>query len=75
MTFKKNKDFGEFLQNKYKYALAYIIMDYANRYYKMKELLPYPVEWKDERNDDMNQDDTFLDWFDMYFELEDRKTK
>jgi len=69
LQFKVDKGFGNLLQNQYKFALAWIIMEYANKFYKEQKLMPYPIEWQDEKDEDIENSDDFKDWFEKNFEL------
>ena len=68
--FKKDINFGETLQTKYKHALLGLIFKYSKMFvddgYQLK---PHPDEWKQETKDVVENNDQFQTWFSDNFEL------
>ena len=50
-------------------AFVYILLTYANRYYKQQELCPYPEDWEREAEDCMADNNQVKEWFDNTFTL------
>jgi hypothetical protein len=62
LEFKKDKDFRGKLEGKYKHALIYLLMTYANTYYEDKCLKPYPDDWSEEAKECMESNNKFKNW-------------
>jgi hypothetical protein len=69
LQFKKDKDFKDKLCDKYKNALIYLILTYSNKYWNEKKLKDYPVEWIEQAEDVMNDNNEFSEWFKDVFEV------
>jgi hypothetical protein len=71
LQFKNNKMFSEDLCGQYKHALIYLILTYSNKYWIEKSLKEYPIEWKDDADEVMNDNNKFEEWFKDTFEIKD----
>jgi hypothetical protein len=69
LQFKKDKLFGEKLCNEYRDALIYLILTYSNTYWNEKKLKPYPLEWNEEADEVMSDNNKFEEWFYDNFEV------
>ena len=69
LQFKKDKTFGEKLCGEYKNALLYLLCTYSNHYWVEKKLKDYPVEWKDEADQAMEDNNKFSEWFRENFDI------
>ena len=69
LQFKKDKTFGEKLCGEYKNALLYLLCTYSNHYWLEKKLKDYPVEWKDEADQAMEDNNKFSEWFRENFDI------
>jgi len=65
LQFKRDKELGDKLCNQYRDALIYLIFQYSNYYYNEKALKPYPNEWNEQAQENMEDNDKFKSWFDM----------
>ena len=69
--FKKDENFGNLLQNKYKHALMALIYSYSKDFVDYgNKLKPYPKEWQEESNDVVSDNNKFKEFFDNYFEID-----
>jgi phage/plasmid-associated DNA primase len=68
IKFKADTSFSEKLTTTYKYALVHLLLDYASRFAETKQLAPYPDEWKQERDEVLQENNQFQYWFDNTFE-------
>lgn len=67
LEFKKDKNFGTKLRTDLKMALIELLAEYGNRYWKEKNLKPYPSEWNEEAMENMNDNNKFDSWFNENF--------
>jgi hypothetical protein len=69
--FKRDENFGNLLQNKYKHALMALIYSYSKQFvddgYKLKT---YPKDWELETKDTIEQNSKFKDFFEDFFEID-----
>jgi len=76
LEFKKDKNFGFNLRNKWKLPLIQLLAEYANKYWKEKKLNEYyPNEWKEEANENMEDNNKFDGWFNDNFTIDENKLK
>jgi hypothetical protein len=70
-VFKRDENFGNLLQNKYKHALMALIYSYSKQFvddgYKLKT---YPKDWELETKDVIDQNSKFKDFFEDNFEID-----
>jgi hypothetical protein len=74
LQFKKDKDFKDKLCDQYKNALIHLILSYSNKYWNEKKLKEYPVEWNEEAEDVMKDNNQFSEWFKDTFEIKEGAT-
>jgi len=67
LEFKKDKNFGNSLRNELKLALIELLAQYGNYYWNEKTLKPYPDEWNEEAQENMNENNKFDEWFNDNF--------
>jgi hypothetical protein len=69
--FKRDENFGNLLQNKYKHALMALIYSYSKQFvddgYNLKQ---YPKDWELETKDVITQNSKFKEFFEEYFEID-----
>jgi phage/plasmid-associated DNA primase len=68
LQFKADMSFGDELTTKYKFALLHLLLDYSHRYATTHSLAPYPKDWKEERDEVLQENNQFQYWFDNTFE-------
>lgn len=69
LEFKRDKDLGEKLMTTYKNALLYLLATYSKKYWENKKLAEYPIEWKQESEEQMASNNEFETWFLETFEF------
>lgn len=69
LQFIRDKDLSNKLVTQYKNALLYLIFQYSKLYYDEKCLKPYPIEWKKDADEVMEENNEFQTWFLDTFEL------
>ena len=67
LEFKKDKNFGTKLRTDLKMALIELLAQYGNYYWNEKNLKPYPDEWNEEAQENMNDNNKFDGWFNDNF--------
>ena len=70
--FKKDNNFGELLQTKYKFALMDLIYSYSKQFvddgYKLKA---YPVEWEQVKQETLSDSNPFAEFIKHHYEFGD----
>jgi phage/plasmid-associated DNA primase len=69
LQFKRNKCFGDDLCGSHRDALLHLIFSYSKLYATEKKLKPYPVEWNEDAEENMADNNKFESWFKDNFEL------
>jgi len=76
LEFKRDSNFGTLLRGDLKMALIELLAQYGNHYWNEKILKPYPNEWNEEAQENMNDNNKFDEWFNdnFTFDLSQVKT-
>lgn len=69
LQFIRDKDLSNKLVTQYKNALLHLIFQYSKLYYNEKCLKSYPIEWKKDADEVMEDNNEFQSWFLDTFEI------
>ena len=67
LQFKKDNNFGTKLRTDLKMALIELVAQYGNHYWNEKKLRPYPEDWNEEAQENMDDNNKFDGWFNENF--------
>jgi phage/plasmid-associated DNA primase len=67
--FKVDSGFKNKLTGEYKFALLKVLFNYSYKFLQNNKLEPYPVEWKQEADENMEDCNKFDNWFNETFDL------
>ena len=67
--FKADTDLMNKLTTQYRDAVLHFIYQYSQKYYINKKLEPYPIEWKEESDQVIEDNEGFKNWFDENCEI------
>lgn len=67
LQFKKDNNFATKLRTELKMALIELVAQYGNHYWNDKKLRPYPEDWNEEKQENMNNNNKFNTWFNENF--------
>lgn len=67
LQFKKDNNFPTKLKTDLKMALIELVAQHGNHYWNEKKLRPYPEDWNEEKQENMNDNNKFNTWFNENF--------
>jgi phage/plasmid-associated DNA primase len=69
LQFVRNKAFGDDLCGKWRDALLHVLFKYSQDYIVNDCLKPYPKEWNEEAQENIADNNKFIEWFNEEFEV------